>query len=390
MGFYKTILKYAMAKHDVTQKTMRSLIVVKEIDRMTNRNVRFFIMVCRKTKLALKIMLYGWAKRYYGADNVIDGDGFLYIKGTDKILLTAHMDTVHLNQCKVIDVKHEKGKMHLSSKDGIGGDDRCGIYMIMRIVESTKLRPSILFCEDEEIGGIGSGKFVKTEYVKDLNEMLFLIELDRAHDNDLVFYRDGNKEFQEFCKKTTGYLLARGTFSDICNLSPACEVSSVNISCGYYNPHRLNEYVVFEEMENSIKQTIALITDGLAQGKQYKYEKSYLNYYGYGNGYYNSYNYGYERCRTYSDYYGHGGIYSDESPYITNSKDTLKNNSRNSASNSKYCYEFRDDRNYLYYGYGNNFKEALGDMITKNEFMTYSRIVDIKCYSTEESALLSC
>lgn len=260
--------------------------IVKEIKSMNNR--KKFEKICRKNKKELKSSLFAWLRQYY--DDAIDGDGYLYAKGTDPVLLTAHMDTVHHEQIKTVTWKIQNDKHVVSSPQGIGGDDRCGIYMIKNIIQTTELRPSILFCEDEEIGGVGSEKFCKTKYVDDLKEMLFLIELDRAHDKDLVFYSDTNYDFQDFCEEATGYKTAYGTFSDISNLSPACGVSSVNISCGYYNAHQLIEYVVFEEMENSIQTTIELIKKGLERGEAFKYEERQ---------YYNGYN----GIGTHSKYY---------------------------------------------------------------------------------------
>ena len=324
---------------------------------MNDRSMKFFMMICRKTAKELKSFLDVWVRRFYPDENVINEDGFLYVKGTDEILLTAHMDTVHFRQCKIIDVKEEKGCKILSSKDGIGGDDRCGIFMILRIIETTKLRPSILFCEDEEIGGVGSRKFVATKYVNDLKKMLFLIELDRAHKDDLVYYQDGNEEFHKFCENTTGYFRSRGTFSDICNMSPACGVSSVNISCGYYNAHRLTEYVNYEEMENSIEVTKKLIMEGLEKGIKYEYKRNYL----YGYDYYSNSNYRYDYSNS---NYRHDYSYGDDYYYGYKKKET------------KYCYTFHTDRGSYYYGFGVNLKEALGDMMINNPHVTYGSITN--------------
>jgi hypothetical protein len=143
--------------------------------------------------------------------------------------------------------------MHrIQSKNGIGGDDRCGVYMILKMIRDG-YKPSILFCEDEEIGCIGAGKFCKTEYLNDLLDLRYLIELDRANENDAVFYDCDNPEFTKFITETTGYKEAFGSFTDIVDLSEASGVASVNFSCGYYKAHTTQEYVIFEEMVNTIK-----------------------------------------------------------------------------------------------------------------------------------------
>lgn len=235
--------------------------------RMNNK----FIKICKLDKNSLKKYLEKELSKYY--KNVISQDGFLYVKGKDKICLTAHMDTVHVNNVVDYYVYKENNKTIVSSPQGIGGDDRCGIYMILTILETTNLRPTIIFCEDEEIGGIGSRKFTNTKFIKDLKKMYFLIELDRKGSDDLVYYSDTNSDFHTYLEELTGYQKNFGSFSDISNLSPACGISSVNISCGYYNAHTTSEYVVMEEMNNSIQTTIKIMEDGLKRKEQFKYKK---------------------------------------------------------------------------------------------------------------------
>lgn len=224
-----------------------------------------FVNICKMEQPFLKSYVYEQLKQYY--TDVEIGDGFVYAKGVQKVLLTAHMDTVHHEPVREFYEYIEKGRTIISSPQGIGGDDRCGVYMILNILRTTQLRPYILFCEDEEIGGIGSQKFCGTPFINDLKEMNCLIELDRANANDLVYYDDVNVNFHDWCSRITGYTETWGSFSDISHLSPACGVSGVNISCGYYNAHTTDEYVVMEEMFESINKTIDLINASIEQFK---------------------------------------------------------------------------------------------------------------------------
>ena len=240
-----------------------------------------FIDICKKSQMTLKLFLKKRLSDYY--DNVVSENGFLYAKGDVPILLTAHMDTVHKENVQKVVVNDDI----ITSPQGIGGDDRCGVYIILKILEKG-YRPSILFCEDEEVGGIGSNKFIKTKYMKELCDLKFFVELDRANANDAVFYDCGNEEFQQFIESTTGYKTAFGSFSDISHLSPVTDVASVNLSCGYYKAHTTGEYVVFSEMENTIEIVEKLCGLNYADVKKYDYQKVSYNYYGYGN-YYNRY-----------------------------------------------------------------------------------------------------
>lgn len=246
-----------------------------------------FINLCKKDQKEMKAYIAGELSKYY--KNVISKDGFLYVKGKDNILLTAHMDTTnHVEygkRKKVKDFYEERkdGKHIITSPQGIGGDDRCGIYVILEILERTDLRPSIIFNEDEEIGCVGSEKFANSKFIKDIENMYFLIQIDRRGSDDAVFYRDINEDFHKFVTESTGYVERSGSFTDICKLSPACGVSSVNLSSGYYNEHTSKESVVLEELENTLEKTIKLIKDGLDRKEKFEY-KTYTppkyNYYG--------------------------------------------------------------------------------------------------------------
>ena len=229
-----------------------------------------FMKICRKEQMELKAWLEKVLKGKY--KNVVNGDGFLYAKGNIPVLLTAHMDTVHKDRCTEITISKGNGRTVLSSPQGIGGDDRCGIWIIYKILTKSKLKPYVLFCEDEEIGGVGSGKFVKTKYVDELSEVKYLIELDRANKDDAVYYDCGNEEFKDYIEHMVGYKENWGSFSDIGHLSPACDKASVNLSCGYYNAHTLQEYVVFEEMERTFK-VVQFLLDNIEDSEFYDYQE---------------------------------------------------------------------------------------------------------------------
>lgn len=254
-----------------------------------------------------------------GYTDVVVGGGFIYAKGEIPVLLTAHMDTVHTHS--VVDYYEyvdAKGRHILSSPQGIGGDDRCGIYMILEIIKEHKC--SVLFCEDEETGGDGSRKFCKTDFIAELADLKYLIELDRANATDAVFYSCDNPEFTKFIEDNTGYKEAWGTFSDISNLAPDCGIAAVNLSCGYYHAHTLGEEVVVEEMLNTIEVVKELLS---VECEQFMYiRKKYASYGGYGYGY--GYGYGNNYGGYYGSYYDDDDWYDDYCARKHNSNKTTK------------------------------------------------------------------
>lgn len=224
-----------------------------------------FVKLCKMTQTELKHFLFEELKKE--GYEPISADGFLYAKGEVPVLLTAHMDTVHKEPVK--DFYEYDGK--LSSPQGIGGDDRCGIYMILQIIKEIKC--SVLFCEDEEIGSVGSDKFCRhKDLIEELSKLNYMIELDRRGENDAVFYDCDNEEFTDFILNNTGCVEKTGSFSDISVLAPEVGIAAVNLSCGYYNEHALKEYVVLNKMLNMIETVKELIkADGQ---KQFEYIKS--------------------------------------------------------------------------------------------------------------------
>jgi hypothetical protein len=253
-------------------------------------NMNKFARICKMKQPEVK----AYMKKYLTSKGykTICEDGFLYAKGTVPVLLIAHMDTVHKETCTEILVDKTKT---LSSPQGIGGDDRSGIYIISEIVK--ELNCSVLLCEDEEIGGIGASKFTKTKYIDDLG-VNYMIEFDRKGNNDAVFYSCDNKDFTKFITETTGFKEAFGSFSDISTVAPAAKIAAVNLSCGYYSAHTASEYVKFNEMLNTIEVAKKLIK---TESSKFEYvAKKYPNYnyggYRYG-GYYDGY---------YDDWWGYG------------------------------------------------------------------------------------
>ena len=269
--------------------------------------MKTFEDICRMTQKEVKAYMKDFlASKSY---EPIDANGFLYAKGTIPVLLVALMDTVHKEQCK--EIKKPNGKW--TSPQGIGGDDKCGIFIIMNIVK--ELKCSVLLCEDEEIGTVGAKKFAKTDYIKNL-DVNYMIEFDRKGSNDAVFYSCDNPEFTNFVTDFTGFKKAySGSCSDISVLMPASGIAAVNLSSGYYNAHTLTEYVVYDEMLDTIEAAKVLIREECEKPfeyieRKYTYEPS-TKYFGSGD---------YERQHYYNDIFSMPA-YRDEALYRTAKKD---------------------------------------------------------------------
>ena len=181
----------------------------------------------------------------------ISRKGFLYAPGELPVLLVAHLDTVHAELPKII--CYSKDGRYMMSPQGIGGDDRVGVYMILQILRQVNCH--VLFCEDEECGGRGATAFTQSGIQPDVH---YIIELDRKGENDAVYYGCDNSEFREYVSEF-GFQEAFGSFSDISILAPYLKTAAVNLSTGYYNAHRNHELIDREVMAANTERVIEMV-----------------------------------------------------------------------------------------------------------------------------------
>lgn len=189
-------------------------------------------------------------------------DGFVLISGDVPALLVAHLDTVHKETVREICIS-DNGNL-IMSPQGIGGDDRCGVFSLMEIYKESPQKPWLLFTCDEETGGNGALAFCSA-YAKGflspaLAQIKMIIELDRKGQDDAVFYDCDNKEFEDYITRK-GFQTNFGSFSDISYIAPDLGVAAVNLSCGYYNAHTLHEYINIEHMNSTINKVLDIISE---------------------------------------------------------------------------------------------------------------------------------
>lgn len=249
-----------------------------------------FKKLCLPVKEDLFAWLHAQLGEYYGLASTVNGGDYLFFEGNIPTMLCAHLDTVHKRQpTNIVD-----DGTRVSSPQGIGGDDRCGVYAILSVLKSLEAsgkKPYVFFSTDEEVGGASTKKAAQ-EIKGRISGVGYMIQIDRRNSHDSVYYKCGNKKFKEFIDKH-GFVEAHGSFTDICNLSPVFDLASVNLSSGYYNEHTANEYVVYDELQATIDKILKIIEDTKGDivypyceekvEKQYgyyggsKYDKSFSN-----------------------------------------------------------------------------------------------------------------
>jgi len=194
-----------------------------------------------------------------GWDYKVDAYKNIYItKGVADVYpcMVAHMDTVHsikddLTVLQIGDCLTGFDRTTMT-QSGIGGDDKVGVWIALSFLEYFEFGKAAFFI-DEEVGCHGS-------YQADIDFFLdcsMVLQCDRRGNTDFVTDASNvelsSEEYQyavEPILKRYGYKFSNGMMTDVMALKsiglPCC---CANISCGYYNPHEDNEYVVITHAE---------------------------------------------------------------------------------------------------------------------------------------------
>jgi hypothetical protein len=256
---------------------------------VTLREVLLYSQQALKEALWPELVLLGYQP--------VAQDGFLYAKGSFPVLLVAHLDTFYsAEEDDAPSLEHSRNsaydqtapeeaqkKVICTSADGrywmspqgIGGDDRSGVYMVLQIIKEKRCH--VLFCEDEERGRQGAKKFAQSGFISSLTgELNYIIGLDRRGSNDAVFYQCDNRAFISFIC-SNGFTLEHGSVSDISVIAPVVGVAAVNISSGYYEEHSLHEYIDMLVVERNITRILMLLADSQ---ERYAYIKARPREYG--------------------------------------------------------------------------------------------------------------
>ena len=201
------------------------------------------------------------AKKFKGKTLISKGN-FILVHGQAPVMLVAHLDTVHEEPVK--DICTSADGNILMSPQGIGGDDRCGCFALVKVYRLSKIKPWLLFTCEEEVGGLGANKFClahqQLQLPKELDDLKFIIELDRKGKNNAVYYRCDNPDFEEYITSKS-FKTAQGSFSDISLIAPELGIAAVNLSCGYHHAHTLHEYINRKELDGTITKVIDIIGD---------------------------------------------------------------------------------------------------------------------------------
>jgi tripeptide aminopeptidase len=212
----------------------------------------------------------------------IDNKGNVYLtKGRDRVTLgeyypcvVSHIDTVHRSHIDLINdkrrldiVENVKGDLIAynpltNEQTGIGGDDKCGVFVCLSLFLEMDILKGAFFVE-EEIGMLGSREACE-EFFKNVG---YAIQFDAPSADWITEVCSGVKIFDSEFKDKIKPVLNEGgytkfsndPFTDVNQLSQKFNFNCLNLGCGYYEQHRDSEYVVVDEVKKSLHMGIKLI-----------------------------------------------------------------------------------------------------------------------------------
>ena len=210
-----------------------------------------------------------------GLTTSMDGKGNIYVtKGnTDGHYpcVMAHMDTVHSDQTDLI-ANNQKLSLMSSYKGveehihafnpitheqtGIGGDDKCGVYICLRLLEQMDTLKAVFWVE-EEIGMMGS-RNASPEFFEDV---AYAIQFDAPTGNYYSISCSGISLWNEdYHSKVLPILESNGIdnftndpFTDVVQIKQKFGINCSVVASGYYKMHTSKEYVVRDHVEKAVK-----------------------------------------------------------------------------------------------------------------------------------------
>lgn len=202
--------------------------------------------------------------------------------------IVSHMDTVHdiYDDLEVFTIPLEdSNREHITCYDsnnkqlGRAGDDQCGIYACLYMLEKFDNIKAVFFTNEE--GGCKGSSEINLDWFANTG---YIIQLDRWGSSDFIdsYYNNPivSKEFTvalEPLLKEYGYSSAEGVYTDSVKLaSRKVGKSCVNISTGYYQHHSKEEFTDLNEFWHAIKFTENIIK--LLGETEYPHTYTYTSY----------------------------------------------------------------------------------------------------------------
>lgn len=201
----------------------------------------------------------------------------LAVRGRPRVCLVVHTDVVRdwreptgvlrpVVCYEVVDGRQRRVITDETRETPIGGDDRLGVAIAMRIARATRDDLAILFTTDEERGLCGAEE-VPGDWLESFE---LLVQIDRGnHRNQLVTSIHGTRLCERAWERRLIAIADRaglpraaceGLSTDVYALVRRGIVrNAVNLTCGYYANHRGEEWIDVEEADETARYVRAIV-----------------------------------------------------------------------------------------------------------------------------------
>jgi hypothetical protein len=281
---------------------------------------------CSRYEFRMAAYIILWARKN-GVDYRFDKKGNIYLtkgtlgEGEFYPCVTSHMDTVQdkakpyalagaelplrtrrVKSTTTDEVRHEI----FIDGQGIGADDKLGVYISLQLVKKFDKIKAVFFVE-EEVGMLGSKELDKEFF----NDVAYVIGWDSPDLTRAAWKCSGTQLFTaEFYKKHLQSVVKKWgfddkdfhsePFTDVVQIREKTGVMCMNFGNGGYNAHSSTEYLVIEHVNHATGMGADIIAS-IGNKEQFKFTKTYTRTAdGYDDdkecdklfGYHTSYNYG--------------------------------------------------------------------------------------------------
>lgn len=199
--------------------------------------------------------------------------------------ICAHMDQVQrLHPKDFTCVENDDVIFGYSTKErkqcGLGADDKNGLFIALECLASYDVIKCAFFV-GEEIGCKGSGA-VDISFFDDCR---YCIQVDRRGNSDMV-----TNIYSEMCSEefihdvdcfSHGYEISDGLMTDVAELRErGVEVSCINLSCGYYEPHTDYEFTSKSDLQKCYDFVCHIIENCTKKYECEYFRRSCYNFFG--------------------------------------------------------------------------------------------------------------
>ena len=174
-------------------------------------------------------------------------------KAHPRVCFVAHIDVVN-NRVGPRIVLTKGHELKNTAGGCLGADDRAGVFAILENIEKAEYKPCVIFCNYEEVGGVGVRKLVEDDAFGPWAEYVdVFIEPDRKGGDEYVWYSSVMPKSMHQWLQRFGYKPDTGSYSDVKTLTEKYKKPHANISVGYRAQHTAQETLNIPELAFTVR-----------------------------------------------------------------------------------------------------------------------------------------